>query len=273
MAIEFLKRASRSPESETGAARGVAEEMLAQIERRGEAAVREYAAKLDHWTGEIVVTPEEIERRTARGARGGHGATSTSRPSACAASRARSAPRSSEFSLEIAPGPHRGTAPHPRECRRVLRAHGALRAHRVRLHEPSPPPRRPACRPSSRAPRPIAGEGIHPHVLYAMQAAGADVIITLGGVQAIAAMAYGLFTGKPADIVVGPGNKFVAEAKRMLFGKVGIDVFAGPSEVAMIADDSADPAIVAADLVGPGRARPRVARVADDASRARSPRR
>jgi sulfopropanediol 3-dehydrogenase len=72
----------------------------------------------------------------------------------------------------------------------------------------------------------------------------------LGGVQAVAAMTYGLFTGKPADIIVGPGNKFVAEAKRMLFGKVGIDVFAGPSEVAVIADDTADPLIVATDLVG-----------------------
>jgi sulfopropanediol 3-dehydrogenase len=97
---------------------------------------------------------------------------------------------------------------------------------------------------------PYQGEGIHPHVLYAMQVAGADIIMTLGGVQAIAAMAYGLFTAKPADIIVGPGNKFVAEAKRMLFGKVGIDVFAGPSEIAIIADDTADPAIVASDLVG-----------------------
>ena len=60
----------------------------------------------------------------------------------------------------------------------------------------------------------------------------------------------GLFSGKPADVIVGPGNKFVAEAKRTLFGKVGIDVFAGPSEVAVIADDSADAAIVASDLVG-----------------------
>ena len=83
-----------------------------------------------------------------------------------------------------------------------------------------------------------------------MKVAGADVVMTLGGVQAIAALAYGLFTGKPADIIVGPGNKFVAEAKRMLFGQVGIDVFAGPSEIAIIADDSADPAIVASDLVG-----------------------
>src|SRR5207245_1074253 len=97
---------------------------------------------------------------------------------------------------------------------------------------------------------PYKGEGIHPQVLYAMQVAGADVVLTLGGVQAIAALAYGLFTGKPADIIVGPGNKYVAEAKRALFGRVGIDVFAGPSEVAVIADESADAAIVACDLVG-----------------------
>src|SRR3546814_2341955 len=62
-------------------------------------------------------------------------------------------------------------------------------------------------------------------------------------------MAYGLFTGHPADILVGPGNRFVAEAKRMLFGQVGIDLFAGPTEILVIADGSADPRIVASDLV------------------------
>src|SRR5205814_3337762 len=97
---------------------------------------------------------------------------------------------------------------------------------------------------------PYKGEAIHPHVLYAMKVAGADVMMVLGGVQAIATLAFGLFTGRPADIVVGPGNKFVAEAKRLLFGKVGIDVFAGPSEIAVIADDTADAALVASDLVG-----------------------
>ena len=97
---------------------------------------------------------------------------------------------------------------------------------------------------------PFRGEGVHPYVLYAMRQAGADIVMTLGGVQAIAAMAFGLFTGRPADIIVGPGNKFVAEAKRSLFGTVGIDVFAGPSEIAIIADETADPEIVAVDLVG-----------------------
>ena len=97
---------------------------------------------------------------------------------------------------------------------------------------------------------PYQGGGIHPYVLYAMHQAGADMILTLGGVQAIASMAYGLFTGHAADILVGPGNKFVAEAKRLLYGQVGIDVFAGPSEIAILADATADPEVVSADLVG-----------------------
>src|SRR3546814_9079470 len=83
-----------------------------------------------------------------------------------------------------------------------------------------------------------------------MNLCGADHILNLGGVQGIAAMAYGLFTGHAADILVGPGNRFVAEAKRMLFGHVGIDLFAGPTEILVIADGSADPRLVASDLVG-----------------------
>ena len=93
-------------------------------------------------------------------------------------------------------------------------------------------------------------EGIHPAILYTMDMCGADTILAIGGVQGIASMAFGLFTGKPADILVGPGNRFVAEAKRILYGRVGIDLFAGPTEIAIIADETADPEIVASDLVG-----------------------
>ena len=101
---------------------------------------------------------------------------------------------------------------------------------------------------------------IHPNTLYAMKTAGATQILALGGVQVrtsdkpfpvsqvnfqgIAALAFGLFTGAEADIIVGPGNKFVAEAKRQLFGRVGIDQIAGPTEIGIIADDSADPWIM-----------------------------
>ncbi|MEM7539675.1 MAG: histidinol dehydrogenase [Chloroflexota bacterium] len=92
--------------------------------------------------------------------------------------------------------------------------------------------------------------GIHPGILYAMDLCGCDTILALGGVQGVAALAYGLFTGHEADIIVGPGNRFVAEAKRILFGRVGIDVLAGPTESLIIADEHADPAIIASDLVG-----------------------
>ena len=97
---------------------------------------------------------------------------------------------------------------------------------------------------------PKEGIGAHPAIIYTANLCGADVILNLGGVPAIAAMTYGMFGNAPADILVGPGNQFVAEAKRILFGKVGIDLFAGPTEIAVIADESADPEIVAFDLVG-----------------------
>jgi sulfopropanediol 3-dehydrogenase len=97
---------------------------------------------------------------------------------------------------------------------------------------------------------PKPGEGVNPAIIYTANLCGADTILAMGGVQGIAAMAFGLFTGHAADILVGPGNRFVAEAKRMLFGRVGIDLFAGPTEIAIIADKTADPMIVASDLVG-----------------------
>ena len=97
--------------------------------------------------------------------------------------------------------------------------------------------------------RPDRG-GVHPAILVAADIAGADVVLGLGGVQGVAALAFGLFTDRPADMIVGPGNSFVAEAKRQLFGEVGIDVIAGPTESMIVADDTADPHRVATDLVG-----------------------
>jgi len=90
---------------------------------------------------------------------------------------------------------------------------------------------------------------IHPATLYAMKTGGADHILSVGGVQAIGSLAYGLFTGCAADIIVGPGNEYVAEAKKLLFGKCGIDIFAGPTEVLILADQTADPWLVAVDLI------------------------
>jgi sulfopropanediol 3-dehydrogenase len=90
----------------------------------------------------------------------------------------------------------------------------------------------------------------HPAIVTAMYLAGADEIYCVGGVQAIAALALGTDDFKPVDMIVGPGNAFVAEAKRQLFGKIGIDLIAGPTETLVIADDSSDVEIIAADLLG-----------------------
>jgi sulfopropanediol 3-dehydrogenase len=92
--------------------------------------------------------------------------------------------------------------------------------------------------------------GMHPPQLWAMERSGADEIFCVGGVQALAGLAYGLEDSQPVDMVVGAGNAYVAEAKRQLFGTVGIDLLAGPTEIMVIADESANPSVVAADLLG-----------------------
>jgi sulfopropanediol 3-dehydrogenase len=248
MATEYLKKAAKTPETDTAEARKVVDEMLAAIRARGEEAVREYAAKLDRWTGEIVVSENEIERRT-KDIPG-----SVKRDIEFAAAQVRrfaQAQRDSlhEFSIQVSEGLTAGQRLIPVNVAGCYvptgrYAHIASAYMSIGTAKAAGVPSVIACS------TPYKGEGIHPQVLYAMKVAGADVILTLGGVQAIATLAFGLFTGKPADIVVGPGNKFVAEAKRALFGAVGIDVLAGPTEIAVIADDSADPGLVATDLVG-----------------------
>jgi sulfopropanediol 3-dehydrogenase len=92
----------------------------------------------------------------------------------------------------------------------------------------------------------------HPAIVTAMHMAGADEILTLGGIQAVAAMAIGTQSIAPVDMLVGPGNMYVAEAKRQLFGRVGIDLFAGPTETLIIADETVDGEICAVDLLGQG---------------------
>ena len=91
-------------------------------------------------------------------------------------------------------------------------------------------------------------QGIFPPQLYALHTAGAEEIYVLGGVQAFAAMAYGCVGMQAVDMITGPGNPYVAEAKRQLFGTVGIDLLAGPTEICVIADKSADSALIATDF-------------------------
>jgi sulfopropanediol 3-dehydrogenase len=248
MSIAYLKRAAKNPETEIGTAQAVVTEMLAAIEAGGERIVREYAQKLDRWTGPILVSPDEIERQMAEVPEG------VRRDINFAAGQVRRfamAQRDSiaDFSVKLLPGLTAGQRLVPVNVAGCYVPTGRY-AHIASAYMSIATAKAAGVKTVVACSTPYKGQGIHPYVLYAMKIAGADIVMTLGGVQAIAAMAFGLFTGKPADVIVGPGNKFVAEAKRTLFGKVGIDVFAGPSEIAIIADANADPEIVASDLVG-----------------------
>lgn len=246
--IVYLKKAEKTPQTEAAAAQKVVTEMLGEIQARGESAVRDYAKQLDSWSGDIVLTPDQIRQQT-------RDVPAAVRADIDFAIRQVTdfavAQRESlqEFSVELHPGVIAGQRVLPVNVVGCYAPAGRY-AHIASAYMGVATAKAAGVKTVVACSSPFRGQGIHPHVLYAFQAAGADVIMTLGGVQAIASMAYGLFTGKPADVVVGPGNKFVAEAKRTLYGQVGIDVFAGPSEVAVIADDSADAAIVASDLVG-----------------------
>jgi sulfopropanediol 3-dehydrogenase len=248
MAKQVLKHASKTPQSGADDTRERVERMLQDIEQRREAAVREYAASLDGWTGDFVVAPAAIAAAEARlpdtvkedlrfAHRQVHAFARKQRESL------------HEFETELYPGLVTGQRLIPVNVAGCYvpsgrYAHVASAIMSITTAKAAGVPHVIACSPSYR------GRGIHPVVLYAMALAGADVIMTVGGVQATATLALGLFTDRPADVIAGPGNKYVAEAKRILFGRVGIDVFAGPSEICVIADDTADAAIVASDLVG-----------------------
>jgi sulfopropanediol 3-dehydrogenase len=248
MATEHLKRAAMTPATGEEETRRIVSEMLSEIRRGGEERAREYGAKLDGYRGDVVVSTEAVEAaRRAVPERVQEDLRFAHQKVAEFARRQRESMR--EFEAELSPGIFAGQrlipvatagcyvpgGRYPHVASAIMGITTARAAGVANVI---------AC--SS----PREGSGIHPAILYAMDLCGADHILALGGVQGIAALAFGLFTGRKADLLVGPGNRFVAEAKRMLFGNVGIDLFAGPTEILVIADQSADPEIVARDLVG-----------------------
>jgi len=243
----YLKKADKSSESNVLEAQKVVNDMLTNIDKNGEQAVRDYAAKLDNWHGDILLSKSDIDVITS-------GVTQSVKDDIDFACKQvydfAKAQRDSvvEFYTKNN-GVEAGQRLLPVNVAGCYVPTGRY-AHIASAYMSIATAKAAGVPCIIASSTPYQGKSVHPYVLYAMQTAGADHIMTLGGVQAIASMAYGLFTGKKADIIVGPGNKFVAEAKRTSFGKVGIDVFAGPSEVAVIADENADAEVVAIDLVG-----------------------
>ncbi len=248
MTIEYLKKADKSATTGEDDTRKIVAQMLSEIEAGGEEKAIEYAEKLDNYSGNIVVTEEEIAAASAKVSQQVKDDIQFSYDRVRGfAEKQRAA--LVDFEVELSPGLFAGQKQIPVQTAGCYvpggrYAHVASAIMSVATAKAAGVDHVIACSP------PKPGEGVNPAIIYTANLCGADTILAMGGVQGIAAMAFGLFTGHAADILVGPGNRFVAEAKRMLFGRVGIDLFAGPTEIAIIADKTADPIIVASDLVG-----------------------
>jgi sulfopropanediol 3-dehydrogenase len=248
MAATYLKRASKTPTTGEDEARDAVERMLREIEAGREAAARDYARRLDRWEGDVVVSRDTIVQSAKRlsetlkdDIRFSH-----ARVRAFAQHQRDSL---KEFEVDLLPGLRAGQRLVPVATAGCYvpggrYAHVASAVMSVTTARVAGVAHVIACSPTR------GDDGVHPAILYTLDLCGADTVLALGGVQGVAALAFGLFTGHAADIIVGPGNRYVAEAKRILFGRVGIDLFAGPTEICVIADDTADPEIVATDLVG-----------------------
>jgi sulfopropanediol 3-dehydrogenase len=245
----YLKHAKEKPQEDLTAVRDTVAEIIARVRQEGEAAVRFYSQKFDDWSpASFKVSEDEIAA-----AKNQLAASMREDIDFCQAQIRNFAQeqmqRLVDFEVETMPGVYLGQKIIPVASsgsyvpggRYPMLASAHMTVVTPKVAGVS---RVVGCTP------PVKGMGMYPATLYSMAAAGADEIYCMGGVHALAALAYGMEGLAPVDMVVGAGNKFVAEAKRQLFGDVGIDLLAGPTEILVIADGAADPEILAADILG-----------------------
>ena len=247
--IEYLKKVAPSSGTEDSRVRERVRAILADVESGGEEAARKYAEELDGWTGDIVVSKEAIENAADKVPQDAKDDIAFALKQVRRFAEEQKA-RLCDFESEIYPGLIAGQKQIPVGAAGCYVpggrfAHIASAVMSVATAKVAGVPAVVACSPPQ-----TAHGGMHPEVLYALNLCGADTILQLGGAHAIAALAFGLFSGRAADVVAGPGNQYVAEAKRQIYGRTGIDMFAGPTEILIVADKTADAEIVAADLAG-----------------------
>ena len=248
MSITFFKQSTTTSEEVAADVPATVARMLAEIEAGGEVVTQRYAEKLDGWAGDIVVPREVIEAAAAsvpqqlkddiRYAHENIAKFAQAQLDSC-----------SETEVELRPGLRAGQRLIPISSAGAY-VPGGRYSHIASALMTVTTAKVAGVGHISAVSPPRPGKGIPATILYALDYCGADRILALGGVQGIAAMAYGQFGLPPADILVGPGNAYVAEAKRQLFGRVGIDMFAGPTDSLVIADETADSYLVAWDLIG-----------------------
>ncbi|WP_299693890.1 histidinol dehydrogenase [uncultured Tateyamaria sp.] len=247
MTREYLKKATLTAKSDASEVHETVKTILADIEAGGDAKAMEYAAKFDRYEGNVLLTPEEIEAAAALVPEKLKADIRFAHDNVRRFAEAQKA-TVSDVEVEIVPGMIAGQKAIPVDAAGCYvpggrYSHIASAIMTVTTAKVAGCGHITACSP----PRP--GVGVAPAIIYAANLCGADKIMALGGVQGVAAMTFGLFGLPKANILVGPGNQFVAEAKRILFGRVGIDMIAGPTDSLILADATADAHIVATDLV------------------------
>ncbi len=247
--MRFLKEPLPPSEEVTREIRDLVSEIIADVERRGMDAVREYSERFDGWSPATFRVPPEAVRRAGEQMDEQVQRSSRFLIDQVTGFARRQRETLVDFEVETLPGVVLGQkwipvasagtySPggyYPLIASAVMTVATAQVAGVSRIVAAAPP---------------RSAAGMHPPQLWAMQASGATDIFCVGGVQALAGMAFGLEDAEPVDMIVGPGNAYVAEAKRQLFGTVGIDLLAGPTEIMIIADHTADPAVLACDLLG-----------------------
>ena len=248
MTREYLKKATLTSTSHASDVHETVQGILADIEAGGDKVALDYAAKFDRYEGNIILTPEEIAAATAlvpeKLKRDIEFAHSNVR-------RFAEAQRETlrDIEIEVVPGLIAGQKSIPVHAAGCY-VPGGRYSHIASAIMTVTTAKVAGCKHIVACSPPRPGVGVAPAIIYAAHICGADVIMAMGGVQGVAAMTFGLFGLPPANILVGPGNQFVAEAKRILFGRVGIDMIAGPTDSLILADGTADPMVVATDLVG-----------------------
>ncbi len=247
MARIYLKKAKLTAKSDASSVHETVKSILADIEMGGDDAARRYAEKFDQYDGNVILTEEEIAAASAlvpeklkadiRFAHDNVKRFAEAQKSTLTA-----------VSLELQPGLTVGQKVIPVDAAGCY-VPGGRYSHIASAVMTVTTAKVAGCRHITACSPPRPGVGIAPAIVYAAHICGADKILAMGGVQGVASMTFGLFGLPAANILVGPGNQFVAEAKRILFGRVGIDMIAGPTDSLVLADAKADPLIVATDLV------------------------
>ena len=247
MARDYLKKATLTAQSDASNVHDIVRGILNDIEDGGDTKALEYAQKFDKYDGNIILTKEEIAAACALVPQKLKEDIQFAHENVRRFAEAQKA-TVSDVEHEVVPGLIAGQKAIPVDAAGCY-VPGGRYSHIASAIMTVTTAKVAGCNHIMATSPPRPGVGVAPAIIYAAHICGADTIMALGGVQGIAAMTFGLFGLPKANILVGPGNQFVAEAKRILFGRVGIDMIAGPTDSLILADKSADPHIVATDLV------------------------